>query len=105
MWPLAKELLVERKLDKSYWGKKIIAAEKRGGFTDSNVREAENWVTCACGKALPKEHCTANGTPLDYEMNRLGKLFESHVRFDLFLRAAHILCGIEERAKRIQAGA
>ena len=35
----AKKILTDANLEGSFWGKKIIAAEKRGAFTDANVDE------------------------------------------------------------------
>jgi hypothetical protein len=38
-------ILTEANLQTSYWGKKIIAAAKRGHFTESNKEQALDWVT------------------------------------------------------------
>ena len=46
----AKQYLELKRLDTTYWGKRIIAAENRGRFTDEDGYEAGDFVTCACGR-------------------------------------------------------
>jgi len=107
----ATEILTNAELDDKYWGKKIIAAEKRGHFTDSNKKESMSWVTCACGKtsALFEVHDGYDGfdkgEPLDEDMHRLGCYFHEEVRDNNILEAAKVLVRIEGRAGELHADA
>jgi len=116
----ATEILTEAVLDKSYWGRKIIAAENRGGFTYSNVDQSENWVTCACGKndlikSMPDQRARhSDDPPNDSELRQLGTDFYHNVqngsidygyneeeRQDYIIRAAQTLVDIEDRANEL----
>jgi hypothetical protein len=94
----AKRYLESAKLDKTFWGKKIIAAEKRGGFTLSNSSRAATWVTCACGKITQDIPRNRRSRPLDAELIRLGNLFSTDVDTNDFLSTAYLLARIEKRA-------
>jgi hypothetical protein len=94
----ANKLLVEAGLDNSHWGKRIIIAEERGGFTEDEADMAGSWVTCACGKlddGIPRD---TDGSPEDFALFELGGLFYSHVSRDAYLSAAKCLIDIEHRA-------
>ena len=93
----AEQYLIKHNLDKTYWGKKIIAAEKRGWFTNFNSSEAGNWVTCACGR-LDKRLHDYWGVPEDEQLRVLGYEFSAHINSDNFYLAAVTLNKIEKRA-------
>jgi len=116
----ATEILTEEVLDKSYWGKKIIAAENRGGFTHSNVDQSSDWVTCACGKndlikSMPDQRARhSDDSPNDSELRQLGTDFYHNVqngsmdygynepeRQGYIIRAAQTLVDIEDRANEL----
>ena len=95
----ARQYLELKGLDATYWGKKTIAAEKRGRFTDFNLEQAGDFVTCACGRVtadIPRRR--DYDVPCDEELERLGMQFESDVLTDNFLEAAKTLTAIEARA-------
>ncbi len=100
----AEDVLNMAGLDTTYWGKKIIAAEKRGRFTKSNSNEASDWVTCACGKVtsdIPRnldENSPVYKTPIDYRLQERGFDFYNTVEDNEFLAAAQTLVAIENRA-------
>jgi len=92
----------------TYWGKKILAAEKRGKFTPSNVNEAASWVTCACGKSITPIAMRPSGSnknyqpgPVDDKLRHLGDEFHVNVVDNEFLYAAKTLVEIEERARSL----
>ncbi len=92
-----KDYLERHNLDQTYWGKKIIAAEKRGGFTSSNREQSNDWVTCACGRItqdIPRE----NGCPHDLILSTLGSGFYNKVNNNEIDKAAEYLVEIEARA-------
>ena len=95
----ARQYLELKGLDTTYWGRKIIAAEKRGDFTGFNVQQAGDFVTCACGRVttdIPR--CRDYGGPLDSKIVRLGMQFDLDVTYNNFLEAAQTLTDIEARA-------
>ncbi len=94
----AKQILTKARLHKSHWGKRIIAAEKRGGFTDKVFYDAMSWTTCACGKQSAKIPRLATGHPLDNPLRSLGGKFAAEVSANGYPAAARILIAIEKRA-------
>ena len=67
------KILKKANLQDTYWGKKIIAAEKRGYFTQSNKNQSEEWVTCACGRLTHDIPRTARfRAPMDIILADLG---------------------------------
>ena len=95
----AKQYLELKGLGTTYWGKKIIAAENRGRFTDFNLEQAGDFVTCACGRVtvdIPRGG--DYHVPLDSELERLGMQFDLDVTYNNFLEAARTLAAIEARA-------
>jgi hypothetical protein len=95
----AKDYLESCAFDKTYWGKKIIAAEQRGYFYDIEGMMSNNWVTCACGKVSTNVPRHAEGTrPQDKSLFLLGCKFGDWVRQNDFLSAAKVLVRIENRA-------
>jgi hypothetical protein len=100
----AKEYLELKGYDQTYWGKKIIAAEKRGRFTESNINHSADWVTCACGRVTadiprdPDTHFHGYNTPLDAILRERGFDFYTAVDDNRFLKAAQTLVSIEARA-------
>ncbi len=91
------------KLDTSYWGTKIIRAEERGGFTKVNVRDAKDWVTCACGKQNELLPRYPGGAPEDKLLRENGNKFYNAVLKNEYLKAAMILISIEYRVKKVLA--
>lgn len=98
----AKQLLEEAKLDKTYWGKKIIEAEARGHFTETMRLRAEHWQTCACGRQDKRLH-RSDGVPRDSLMAEFGYYFSNQVDQDNFICVAETLCAIERRAAKLLA--
>jgi len=82
--PTALEILSNANLENSFWGKKVIAAEKRGHFTDSNFQNANSWVTGACGKDETAvtyfPELLDNLPPRDRKVRKLGEEFYEAVR-------------------------
>jgi len=97
----ATEILTQAHLHLMYWGKKIIAAEKRGHFTQSNIDEASQWTTCACGRMLPSIETEDGCRPADFKLQCLGEDFTNFVTYDAFEDAAETLVAIEERAMEL----
>lgn len=101
----AQEYLTAKNLDTTYWGKKIIAAEARGNFTESNINQSAEWVTCACGRLtgdIPRAADTrfqSYNMPLDRVLKDLGFEFYNAVEDNEFLYAAELLDKIETRAR------
>ena len=97
----AEEVLAKAKLKSSYWGRKIIQAERDGGFSDDSVEQSDSWVTCACGRlddGIPRNYFES---PIDKNLEELGFLFSKHVYRNNYLGAAKTLVKIEERAKQV----
>lgn len=97
----AKQVLKEAGLAKSHWGKRIIDAEERGEFTQQDRIEAENWVTCACGKVtvdIPRHDV---GSPIDTKLLWLGLDFDHAVDSHRFTSASKTLVEIEKRAAQV----
>lgn len=106
----ALEILTDARLHTSYWGKRIIKAEKRGRFTENDSEMVADWMTCACGKQDPRiprldfETCIANrslgclGAPADSELREKGVIFYNHIKEHRFVDAARTLVKIEKRA-------
>jgi hypothetical protein len=98
----AKVYLKKMNLNTTYWGNKIIVAEKRGHFTVKDADEAASWVTCACGKVtedIPRDPQLHD--PLDIYLREMGNTFHDFVVWDDFLEAAHNLNRIEKRAMEV----
>ena len=100
----AKQTLIGAGCDQTYWGKKVIAAEKRGGFTLINVRKASRWTTCACGKQDRRIPTSSVGEPGDEKLTDYGVEFTTSVITHDFLTAAQTLINIEHRATEILRG-
>ena len=98
----ARQYLELKGLDATYWGKKTIAAEKRGYFTESNVDQAGEGVTCACGRAasdIPRTVVEGSTRyPIDPHLQRLGSRFHLFVMGNQILKASETLVAIEARA-------
>ena len=94
----AKQILTKAKLNRTYWGRKVIAAENRGGFSDSDSWLAGVWTTCACGKQdrrIPRDDVDA---PIDRKLASAGRSFDCHVSLNNTVAAARTLVAIEKRA-------
>lgn len=93
-------MLQDAGLSHTHWGCTIIAACERGGFNDTEMQEAQNWPTCACGRSKHKYKpglCGDAGEPADDELFQLGYDFDWAVRRDRFDYAAKLLIQIEAR--------
>ena len=102
-----RKALRKAHLHESYWGKKILAAEKRCWFTDNNKKQASVWTTCACGhidsripRSSPLNHCDAS-SPLDSELKYAGLRFYNQINENNFMGATYCLIEIEARAREI----
>lgn len=92
------------RLAKTHWGKRILAAAKRGGFTEGDGQDSMDWTTCACGKQDPRILRTSWGHPADGRLALLGTDFAGRVcDLDDPAAAARTLVAIEKRAAEILA--
>lgn len=91
-----REILTEAGLDQKHWGKRIIAAEKRGAFSQKERRDATGWTTCACGKQDPRLHDN-DGFPTDQQLDNLA------LEFCYAVCGKHEPWGIEEAPSAIKA--
>lgn len=99
----AKQILIGNGLDQSFWGKRIIAAQCRGGFLGGDVLSAGNWTTCACGQQDPRIPRDRVGEPLDTQLAGNGLIFNHQVANGHYSDAAETLVAIEKRAGHILA--
>ena len=96
----AKQILTKAGLQSTFWGRRIIAAEKRGSFTESDRSRSAKWVTCACGKLAP-------GIPRYYDSPRDTVLAKLGIEFCLLSefadaqKQARLLVRIERRAAQV----
>jgi hypothetical protein len=100
-----------------YWHTAIEAAKRRGTFLAVDVRRAESWISCACGKqdkSIPRytrKEADASirpvraGMPKDRVLADLGVSFLDSVEFNDPESAARVLTSIEKRAAKILARA
>lgn len=106
----AKEFLENKGYDETHWGKRIIAAETQGEYTQDDVDESGDWMSCACGKLDTYIEIGRSGTsaPMDDNLYDLGCNFSDAVMnddFDInFLHAAELLVAIEERSIELSEG-
>ena len=100
----ARTLLTQAGLSRSHWGKRIIAAEKRGRFTKLDKDDASWWTTCACGKRDRRILRDLVFAPQDGSLRSCGAWFSSHVENNRFEEAAETLISIEARAREVLAG-
>tara|TARA_R110000782_G_scaffold10750_10_gene33287 strand:- start:497 stop:817 length:321 start_codon:yes stop_codon:yes gene_type:complete len=101
----AEEVLVESGLSYSHWGSILIDAEAIGFFTSESKEASSTWMSCACGKL--DDHIEREGpygSPVDYELRRLGNSFYQLVDCDDFLEAALTLVKIEKRSIELLRG-
>lgn len=100
----ARSILIRQKLSKLHWGRRIIRAEKSLGFTLKDFFDAQNWETCACGKASNPVAMQKDGTkgPLDTRLRTYGDKFSDAVGKDDFICAARVLVSIERRAAKFR---
>ena len=89
-------------LKKTYWGRRIENARKRGYFNQEDADLAGNYQTCACGRKDPRLflHGSKDCGPWDSTLDRCGFDFAQIVWFGGtdFQRAMECLRAIEERA-------
>ena len=106
----ALEVLTRFNLEKSFWGRRIIKAEKSGSFTKKDIAQASNWVTCACGKSNYSVERYDNKIPIDFKLGKLGEEFATVLNStpqylgdppQQYLDATNILIDIKRRAKSI----
>ncbi len=88
----------------THWGKRIVAAEKRGRFVKRDIEDAGNWPTCACGKVYIRKRFRVSGSkeriPMDDKLGVMGDQFVDHVNGHNFIWAAILLRDIEDRAAK-----
>jgi hypothetical protein len=93
-------------LSQTVWGKRIAAAA-RHGFTVRDRSEANDWPTCACGKAtadIPRHgEGYSVGQPYDLDLLALGMKFGEAVDCDETEEAWALLERIELRARVVAA--
>ena len=98
----AHTYLITNRLNRSFWGKRIIQAEKTGRFNNEDRKLAHNWPTCACGKLDPLILHEKYTGPVDHSLNRLGIFFfDNGVRKNDFTCTAKTLVSIEKRATKL----
>lgn len=101
-------------LKRTHWGRRILAAEKRGRFTEDDERKANMWPSCACGKQDPRipryigefghdEGIYQPDEPRDRELRLAGVKFGIAVSRNNFPAAWAALAAIEKRAGEILA--
>lgn len=100
------------------WRQRIDEAEKRGAFTQADVRKARNWSQCAVGEAsrsydfdkygddpwfirrtMRRGHCPAE--PKDNVLNEVGLEFYYSVEQNDFASAREALSDIEARLREM----
>ena len=91
----AKEILEKEDLHNTYWGKIIIRAAKTDELSDEAIEDANNWQTCACGKAR------VSGPPVDTKLRNLGYRFPLVLEDGDWEQAAELIVAIEKRAKEV----
>jgi hypothetical protein len=107
----AHKLLFENNLHQSHWGLRIIAGEIKGRFSEVDIFDSNQWMSCACGKLdghIEREKGIKNkGCPKDRTLFLLGHDFNDYVHFvptsetisnGQFYRAARTLIAIEQRS-------
>lgn len=94
-----EEKLKQAGLNKSYWGKIILKAEKSGSFTKKEQDEALDYRYCACGKAgIPEEYREKpTRSPKDEILRDWGAEFYAAVMGPYFDDATDWLIKIEQR--------
>jgi len=114
--PTAREILTNAKLGNTHWGRRIIAAERRGAFTSKDNADSRSWQTCACGKQDPRiPRCDPSPgrpgdpsmrwdlCPTDSQLAQMGSDFFDAVSFRDFQKAAKLVVGIEARSVEVLA--
>lgn len=91
------------------WRLRIEEARERDFFTQEDVRDARDWLSCACGRLDPRIprykrsiHFIA-GTPKDRSLRWRGMDFADAVRFNEPDRAEVLLNKIEAREAELLA--
>lgn len=98
----AEHWLTKHRLHRTVWGTRIIRVEREGGgFRMSEVREAGDWPTCACGRVDPRIPRYANCVPMDLQLEMLGIDFYDAISDEQVVRAAELLVEIEQRAQEV----
>tara|TARA_B110000240_G_C13491269_1_gene449683 strand:+ start:1580 stop:1942 length:363 start_codon:yes stop_codon:yes gene_type:complete len=96
-------LLTVAGLESTMWGRRIVAAAKRGDWNDYDLSMAGRWTSCACGQMDPWIEI-ANGCPADSELWMLGCKFgklRTTEQGDMFERAACLLIAIHTRSMEL----
>ena len=102
----AETLLTVNNLEDSMWGRRIVAAAKRGDWNDYDLSMAGRWTSCACGQMDPWIEIDpgTDGGPMDAKLWQLGcefgKLYSSE-QGDMFDRAARLLIAIHTRSMEL----
>ena len=103
----ASDIIHDNNLQNTFWGERIIKAEKRGRFTLKDHKLAEDWQTCACGEQdnrIPRGNKGASpARPDDSRLACLGGDFYMYVSRSMVSLAANTLVKIEKRAAEVLA--
>jgi hypothetical protein len=105
----AAGLLIASNLKDSMWGKRIVAAVKRGDWNDEDVYMAGSWKSCACGEMDPwielDPGSLCGKMPKDVELYNLGCEFAGlgDGKDNMFEIAAQLLIAIHNRSMELYA--
>lgn len=91
----AVDILKRESKDNTYWGLRIVQAEKSRLFTPEDKRLAKSWQTCACGKSNKHFQKDRRNVPVDSEVASLGQKFSCYINNNKFVEAAKTLVAIE----------
>lgn len=93
---------------RTHWGRRIVAAAKRGRFTRADKVAAEDWGCCVCGKMhIRKLFGRDSGTkkPFDKFLCALGVEFDVAVREEIpadgIRHAAHLIAVTEHQGSQL----
>ena len=75
------------------WRARLTKARERGCFTEKDVQDASNWISCAVGEG--KKLLTAYVIPLNNDLWYCGIDFSIAVEIDNFDRAEFVIETIE----------
>jgi len=102
--PTARAVLVAAGLDDLPWSRRVIAAEARGWFSESDRSAASRWDRCAVGRcAATVARAGATAEPVDPHLRAAGGTFHAAVDADEFLRCAYQIGFICNRLDEIDA--
>lgn len=104
----AKEILTQAGIQRLWWPKQIIKAEREGYMYVDVEAKAGNWTTCACGredKSLKVGWDSASGEynhePKDYWLRQWGETFPYVLAGNNWPEAARLVVKIHNRAIKL----